>query len=280
MSLTQSKDQLLITIFNHNQNDNCEKLYNQLKELAPTTIIDSGSDLSDHRKKVFTHQCENIYYSGLFNFAVKLANEGNYKNLMYLTSDITIPDPEKLILNTLNAMDDPKIGIYSAGVVGTPHFHCKKDSSNKQILVPFVEGICTCLKTEVARSVYPVDLALNRYGHGIAPLLGFVSYLNNLNVIVDQRVHIIHPPGTGYSGEDATKQKKLWLKKINFIAYLFIEAYSFIYVRVRNKFPSKVLLVLYRIYAKLARIFGISYAKKIRKQPAPTTSASTELKND
>ena len=71
------------------------------------------------------------------------------------------------------------------------------------------EAICAVCR-EILDAVLPVDLELNRMGWGIDLAFSHVARIKRMLVLVDDRVRVVHPKGTGYNREAALAQMRRW----------------------------------------------------------------------
>ena len=112
---------VLVTIINHNLNDESINLKSLFSDKFDTIIIDSGSNIQPDD---FDIKLSNVGYSGLFNRAVQEVVEKQYDWLLLICSDVVLKksDAEK-IKNQINMLSDD-IGVYSPSSSGESHKHC------------------------------------------------------------------------------------------------------------------------------------------------------------
>ena len=55
-----------------------------------------------------------------------------------------------------------------------------------------------------------MDVSVNRLGWGIDLALSHFARIDDLMVLVDDRIRVVHPGGTGYNKEDALRQMRAW----------------------------------------------------------------------
>ena len=207
---------ILCTIVNYNFNENALKLRNTLSKYFDSVVIDSGSKLKD---KTFV-LLDNVYYSGLFNYAYQLAKNCNYEYLLFICSDVEIQDEQvELVINNLNNINLNEIGLYSPSSTGRSHFYCKKQYVKGLRIVPFVEGFMFLAHLDVLQNIAPIDLKINKFGWGLDVACGFFAKKLNKLCVIDDGVTVYHPEGTGYSDEFAEESMWKWFELFNDIDF-------------------------------------------------------------
>lgn len=195
---------ILAVVVNYNLNDAAINLKNILSsKFENVIIIDSGSDVQPDE---FDIKLENVGYSGLFNRASKEMIENNYEWLFFICSDVSMKksDVDKLKINLDELSED--IGVYSPSSTGQSHKHCKNKQSGGLRDVVFVEGFMFAANRKIIEQVYPVDVSINKLGHGVDALKGFLCLKNKLRCVIDDRLCFYHREGTGYNTNEASKQ--------------------------------------------------------------------------
>ena len=66
------------------------------------------------------------------------------------------------------------------------------------------------LTAEILDEVMPIDLATNRLGWGVDLVLCHFARLKRMLVLVDDRVRVVHPRGSGYNRDAAREQMQRW----------------------------------------------------------------------
>lgn len=67
------------------------------------------------------------------------------------------------------------------------------------------------VKKQILEQIYPVDLNINRLGHGIDAYKAFLCLKNNLRCVIDDRLCFFHKEGTGYNTSEASMQFINWM---------------------------------------------------------------------
>lgn len=208
-------DNILVTIFNHNVNENAISLLNLFSRNFETIVLDSGSD---NPSDLFI-KLENIYYNGLFNESVRLLNEKNKEWLMLITSDILIDEfnYEKMTNKLLNENMFSDIGVYSPSstIESRSHAWCKNKGTGNFREVMFAEGYFSMINKTVLNKIAPIDLQINKLGWLTDILCGYYSRKENLKCVIDDDIFIFHPDGTGYSDSQANAEMYSHINKIN-----------------------------------------------------------------
>jgi hypothetical protein len=74
----------------------------------------------------------------------------------------------------------------------------------------FQEGWFHLVRMDLLEQVCPVDVSLNRLGWGIDLALSHYARISKLLVLVDDRIRVVHPGGSGYNKEQALLQMRAW----------------------------------------------------------------------
>lgn len=201
------KEKILCVIGNHNNNENAKKLKSSFSKHFKTIAIDSGSKV----KEPDFVNLPNVFYSGLYNHAYNFAREGKFEYLLFVCSDVVVPDAEiDKMANNLAELNIEQVGVYSPASEGRSHYQCKKSASKGLRVVEFVEGFIFLASMKVLNEFSPLDTNQNLYGWGIDVAKGFYSRKLNLLCVVDDEVSVYHPEETGYSSEAAEQQMSRW----------------------------------------------------------------------
>lgn len=205
---------ILCCIFNHNSNDKAIEWYQRLHNDFDTVILDSGScPACSHEAAV---NLPNIFYSGLFNEACSLALEKGCKWLMIVTSDIEIDDSNaaKLVAAMNEISDSSNVALYQPScrwsLKGRALYQSVCHFTGRMRSVNFQEGWFHMVRTDILSDVFPVDCSVNRLGWGIDLALSHIARIRHMLVLVDDRVKVLHPRGTGYNKEEALSQMRAW----------------------------------------------------------------------
>jgi hypothetical protein len=200
----------LVTIVNHNLNDEAINLKNIFSEQFDTIIIDSGSNVQPNE---FDIKLSNVGYSGLFNSACEQVLNSDYDWILFICSDVVLKksDVEKIKTSIETLPTD--VGVYSPSSTGQSHKHCKNQKSGGLRNVVFVEGFMFAASKQILSQIYPVNTEINKLGHGLDAYKGFLCIQNNLRCVVDDTITVYHSEGTGYNTTIASHQFLNWMSQ-------------------------------------------------------------------
>lgn len=205
---------ILCCIFNYNANDKAVAWADRLSGDFDTVILDSGSNPPcSHPLAV---HLDNIFYSGLMNKAYELLCEKGFRWLMIVTSDIEIDaeNTAKLIAAMKDISRSVNVGLYQPSCRLSFHGRALYQSlchyTGRMRKVNFQEGWFHLACREILDKVLPVDCTINRLGWGIDLALSHFCRISRMLIIVDDRVKVVHPKGTGYNRDEALRQMRLW----------------------------------------------------------------------
>ena len=205
-------ESVLCCIFNHNANADASAWAERLCPHFDTVILDSGS--SPRCEHPLSVALDNIYYSGLMNEAFRRGKEGGYGWVMVLTSDlqITPENTEKLIRGMKDISRSTNVGLYQPSTAwkgrSLPQSRCHL--TGRMRCTNFQEGWFHMIRLDIMEKVCPVDTSVNLLGWGTDLALSHFARIGHLLVIVDDRVRVVHPSGTGYNKEKALEQMRAW----------------------------------------------------------------------
>ena len=203
---------MLVSIVNHEHNDEVITLVNGIRPYANVFAIDSGSKLKDERhRQIFDLILPNVYYSGLLNAAFDEITKHQKNSILYfICSDIRIDDFEAFIACAREAFQNPKIAVYAPSVNDSAHPQMLCRHTNKIRKVTFVEGMCFAVRTSLLRQLCPIDTRVNQLGHGLDIYLGFLALQSAHHSVVDDRIMVTHPQISGYDQVEARRQRDAW----------------------------------------------------------------------
>ena len=203
---------ILCCIFNHNKNREASAWAERLRNRFDTVILDSGSNPACSHPLSVT--LDNVYYSGLMNEACRRAAAGGYEWVMIVTSDMEI-SPENTA-RLLDAMDmvskSVNVGLYQPSTAwkgrSLPQSRCH--FTGRMRCTNFQEGWFHLVRRDLLEKVCPIDTSLNLFGWGVDLALCHYARVNKLLILVDDRIRVVHPGGTGYNKEEALRQMRAW----------------------------------------------------------------------
>lgn len=215
-------DKLLVVIINHENNQNAILLKKQFSDHCNTILMDSGSEMTKEEVLEFDEIFENIYYNGLLNEANNhLSTSKKFNYLLLITSDVQVENASRLIERCLECLSDSKNGLYAPTVKDSAHSHMETKRSSGFRKVTFVEGFCFGVKREILSQVCPIDLNINRIGHGVDMFMGYLALIRSKWSIADDHIVVVHPRGSGYNDKEARRQRDQWMETKSLKAQIF-----------------------------------------------------------
>lgn len=209
---------VICCVFDYNDHEAASRWADRLSEHFDTLILDSGSTPPCPHEKAVHYG--NIYYSGLINKAYGMMLERDCRWLMVVTSDIEIDDRNfnRLVSVMKDMVNTVNVGLYQPCCRWSPRGRALPQSlchfSGKLRCVNFQEGWFHLMSRDVAESILPVNQEINRFGWGIDLALCHSARQLGKLILVDDRVKVLHPRGTGYNREEALEQMRAWHETI------------------------------------------------------------------
>ncbi|MBQ6244888.1 MAG: hypothetical protein IJK55_09285 [Bacteroidales bacterium] len=206
---------VLCCVFDHNQHEGAARWADLLSPHFDSVILDSGSTPACPHPAAL--HLENVYYSGLMNEAYRLLRERDYRWLMIVTSDIEIDaaNAARLVAGMQDIVRTANVGLYQPSCALSLHGRALYQSvchyTGRLRRVNFQEGWFHLVCREVLDAVLPVDVAVNRLGWGVDLALSHAARVGRMLVLVDDRVRVVHPRGSGYNRDAAKEQMRRWL---------------------------------------------------------------------
>lgn len=205
-------DRILCCIFNHNDNQAAGAWADRLAARFDTLILDSGSEpRCTHPLSV---PLDNLYYAGLTNEAYRRASEGGYRWVLIVTSDLQIsPKHTARLLDAMEQISHSEnVGLYQPSTAwrgrSLPQSRCHWTGRMRP--ATFQEGWFHLVRLDLLGKICPIDTSVNLLGWGIDLALSHFARVEKLLVLVDDRVRVVHPGGTGYNRDEALRQMRAW----------------------------------------------------------------------
>lgn len=212
------ENKILCCVFNHNDNEKSSAWADRLSPYFDTVILDSGSN------PICTHPLSvtlpNVFYSGLMNKAYELLCERGYRWLMIVTSDIEIDDVnmKKLVAAMKDMTNTVNVALYQPScrwsLKGRALHQSMCHFTGRIRKVNFQEGWFHLVCREILDDVLPMDVNVNLFGWGVDLALSHYARIRKMLVLVDDRVRVLHPKGTGYNRDKALLQMREWHKTL------------------------------------------------------------------
>lgn len=205
-------DRLLTVIVNHNCNASAIELKRRFSLICDTVLLDSGSDLTDEEAAWFDWKLPNVYYNGLLNKTSELAAAGHYSHVLFITSDVEIGDAGSLLNRIRDVYAKFPVSVYAPSARHSVHRHMNNQGRGDLSAVTFVEGFCFAVPVIYLDKICPIDLSVNKLGHGVDIYLGFLGMMDKRYAMVDDTITVDHPFGSGYSEYEARVQRDAWFE--------------------------------------------------------------------
>ncbi|MDX1638566.1 MAG: hypothetical protein R3281_11390 [Balneolaceae bacterium] len=219
-------DNTAVIIYNHELSREAIRLKQRFTGKVDTYLFDSGSDLTRDESPHFDKRYPNIYYNGLLNETNRFLNGQRYDNGFIITSDVKINDIDELLEKYNDVFADSRVGVYapSAEYSYHPQMIHKPGAGLRE--VTFIEGFCFAVRTHILDQLCPVDVSLNKYGYGTDSMLGYHALNQGYVNIIDHRITVDHPYGSGYDKHKAVEAKHNWIDSLAFRERLFYKITS------------------------------------------------------
>jgi len=208
------KNSIVCCIFDYNDHESASRWADRLSPHFDTVILDSGSvPPCPHPKAV---HFDNIFYSGLMNKAYEYMLSKDAAWLMIVTSDIEIDEAnfDKLVCGMKEISRSVNVGLYQPScrwsIKGRALHQSMCHFSGRLRRVNFQEGWFHLASREVLQEVLPMNVEINKFGWGVDLALSHFCRILHKLVLVDDRVKVLHPRGTGYNRDKALAQMRAW----------------------------------------------------------------------
>jgi hypothetical protein len=220
-------------IFNYNKDENASRWYSLLNNYFKVCILDTyhlehGTHfICNNQEKVI--ELNNIYVGGLTIKSYEIAKKENYQWVMIVNSDVQCDDENfiKLINSITEVRIHNNIGVWEPSALpgsmcdGTTmvlptNRHLYNNKTNSMRNVVRGEGWFEFVKVEIMDNIIPfLNYEENKYGWGINDAFCRVSKKIGQRVVIDDRVCMYHPFGTGYDNLKALEEYKKFKMKFN-----------------------------------------------------------------
>ncbi|MFB2974628.1 hypothetical protein [Microseira sp. BLCC-F43] len=215
------KKSAIAVVTNYDFSDNADAIKASLSPYFETILIDSSSPSPPRTVDLIV---ANLYYTGLWNESVRVALQKGKQWLLFVASDIQIPDV-KLLADCIElVLAEKQIGVYTPSLRYDSRIafdYCYNRGTGKVRECYLCEGFFFLARTDILAKLYPVDIQANTYGWGLDVMTAFHSYQAGLKVVVDDRVEIYHPASSHpIPVKEAYRQVRKYLKDANAIDFL------------------------------------------------------------
>jgi SAM-dependent methyltransferase len=185
-------EKICVVIANYDFSDNADFIYNEMSSEFHTVLIDASSPSPPSSEHI---SIDNTYYPGLWNAAVQYAKDQKFEWLLFIASDVEIPNLPQLCKNAREAASYDCIGIYTPSL--STNSRCtfkvlfnRTTSAIRECGVH--EGFIFMARTDILSSLYPLG-SERKFGWGVDVASCFETYRQQKRVVVDDRVTVFHP---------------------------------------------------------------------------------------
>jgi len=197
-----TKDNIYVYIFSWKKvTQNAIDLHKNVSNYFKNTIIINCDENVNIENSIQLN--DHFYYGGQFDIAIKNIPEGNI--LCIITGDVSPnADWEKISINSINAFNSNKIGIYAPNVDVTGHPSRNKLLWDELYTVNNTDCTCWFILPEIVSHLKNIPYyEISNLGWGIDQI--FIQESNKIQkyVVRDYSVCVEQPPGTGYNTEIA-----------------------------------------------------------------------------
>lgn len=241
------KFNLLVAVTNHKLNKQAIALKKAFEVLTDTVLIDNDSPFeNDEEKAHFDYTLKGAYYNGQFNQAHSLLKD-HHTHLLLINSDVTIHEPKKLYDRLKDIYcNHSEVGVYAPSAYYSAHNHMANLGTSDIRKVTFTDGFCFAMSKKLLNEMCPIDLDVNRIGHGVDMFMGFLAMKYNQLTVVDDYIEVNHPRGSGYNSSAARKQRDDYYATKSRAAQVF--HYWVSKDILKNRFGYKFVKLLMRFY--------------------------------
>lgn len=208
-----NKNDVLFCIMNYKEKQNAEKLYKTISPWFPCHILDAESGEKPDAFGGDTIYLPNVFFGGLLQNAIELAQEGHHRFLFFICSDVVFPEEEFIKQkDILLAEEFSNVGVYCPSHQKDSYTFVKwpyNQATNKKRDVPCVEAMISMWNIRVCEHIHPC--IENKYGWGLDICAAYYCLQNGFKQMIDDRVSIYHPMGAVGKNEKASIAAQLYI---------------------------------------------------------------------
>ena len=242
------EDAVLAVVANYAFSNEADDLKARLKPHYETVLVDSGSPRPPRTTDI---SLPNVYYSGLWTEAVRVVLERRKPWLLFVASDVQVPDTNQLAASIRTVLGKPAAGVYTPSLRADSRLafsacFCRGTGRIRECFVS--EGFFFLVRTSIVEQLYPIDRVANLYGWGVDIMTAAEAYRRGRKVLVDDRVVIYHPAAIhAIPIEESLKQQT---------KYVGDEGWRFLnWARQRGERPQRLSDVPRRVSEELSLVF-------------------------
>jgi hypothetical protein len=185
------------------QKDAALALQSSLSAIAPTRVLHSGQD----RQSDWHVLPDDTYFAAQWNW---LLSHAAADFVLHVQADARCNNWHALVERARTVTAHTAVGIYE------PHIDYCEIQYDLTLLRPISPGVfeipvtdCTCwmIRRDIYQAFSPIDTSINRLGWGVPAVAAALAGERNLSVVRDYSTSVLHPPGRGYSTNEARMQR-------------------------------------------------------------------------
>jgi glycosyltransferase involved in cell wall biosynthesis len=202
---------ILAVIMCHNSPDTTERLRRELAPVMDVIVLDSGSDDGCRAKKTAeVIYCDNLFWTGCWNYAIELMQQANADVLWVIGGDIELRSEPEEYVKAIEA--SWPFGCWHPVIDGISRPMMQASHTKTPTNVWHLEGIALAVTKEAVREFkkLPED---NKYGWGLDIWMNWKCWEASMRNVLDSRVKIFHPDLRGYSSHSAHIEMFRWFEK-------------------------------------------------------------------
>lgn len=191
-SINGTPPPIIAVVSNYGFSENANHLKQNLSKFFPTFLIDSESPDTPSCVDI---TIPNTHYPGQWNAAVRLAKDMRAEWLLFVASDLDIPDFASLAQYANEATSNSKIGVWTPSLSHDSRLSykfCHHMPTNGLREAFIAEGFFFLARTSILTQLHPIP-KWNKYGWTVDRMTAYKAYESGFTVAVDDRLAIHHP---------------------------------------------------------------------------------------
>lgn len=190
-------------------------------ENLPVHVTIIWSDIDENVSKDWI--CKNIqvpndwYFGKKFNTCLEHLSDTEY--MMVIQADVDCKDWAKLVLSAINVYETHTLVGAWAPLIDYTWFSLDITEigqlQEELYIVAQTDSIIFSFKKEILPRLKQFDYKSNKYGWGIDWVVMAIVYSNQQVAVVDTRIKVHHPKGSGYDTKVAMKQMNDFLENLS-----------------------------------------------------------------
>jgi hypothetical protein len=198
-------------VMSHNQPVSTDELYRKLASCFNVTVFDSGSD-EDKRPSCPVERLPNLYWTGCWREAMKRYGKG-LDFLWVLGGDIYLLNEPEEYLNAMVSLKAYNVACWTPAVVGRSRACMQAERTGGRVLSVYnLEGQAMALSGAMLDHIGQAFPPGARLGWGVDIWLSWKGWSSGMRNILDGRVRIGHPGGSGYDYIEAGRECEEYLR--------------------------------------------------------------------